>query len=139
MARPELRQFATMTITRGERFTVDGGPMGNRVIAEVETLEVTGEKLNASLAGKAAADWVTVGPDGTFATLDVRLTLRTDDGEIVFVEYGGRIDLASGRIVSAPRFQTGAEKYEWLNRIQAVAVGLNGPDDVIYELYEVVA
>jgi len=139
MATPELKHFATMTVTLGERFVVKDGPVGTRVIAEVGTVEVAGEKLNASMVGSAAADWVTLSPDNSYGMLDVRITLQTDDGEILYVEYGGRIDLASGKVVSAPLFQTGAEKYDWLNRMQAVGVGQNTPEKLVYELYEVVA
>ena len=54
------------------------------------------------------------------------------------MEYSGRIDLTTGKVVSAPLFQTGAEEYDWMNRMQAVGVGQNGPDSLVYELYEVV-
>jgi hypothetical protein len=37
----------------------------------------------------AAGDWLTLGPDGT-TTLDVRMTLATDDGALVHLRYGGR-------------------------------------------------
>lgn len=138
MFTPQLQWFATMTVQVGASFRVKGGPMGTRLIAEVDSVEVTGDRLTASLVGTSAADWVTVAPDRSYGIIDVRLTLETDDGEIVYVEYGGRIEFATGQVVSAPTFQTGAEKYDWLNRIQAVGVGQNGPDQLVYELYEVV-
>lgn len=126
-----------MTVTLGERFVVKGGPMGTRTIAEVETVEVTGDRLTASMVGKSAADWLTLSEDRTYGTLDVRLTLKSDDDEIIYVEYSGRIDLASGEAIAAPLFQTGAEQYDWMNRIQAVGVGAKTGDGLVYELYEV--
>ena len=126
-----------MTVTLGESFVIKGGPVGTRIIAEVDTIEVTGDRLTASMVGKSAADWLTMGPDKTYGTLDVRATLKTDDDEIIFVEYQGRINLTDGSVVSAPLFQTGAEQYDWLNRMQALGIGQNGPEQLIYELYEV--
>lgn len=137
MAQPELVHFATMTVKLGESFVIKGGPVGTRIVAEVDTIVVAGPKLNASMVGKSAADWLTVGPDGSYGTLDVRATLKTDDDELIYVEYSGRINLTDGSVVSAPLFQTGADKYDWLNRMQAVGVGQNSPDNLIYEMYEV--
>jgi len=115
---------------------VKGGPVGTRVIAEVDAVEMTG-KVTASMVGKSAADWFTMGPDRSYGTLDVRLTLKTDDDEIIFVEYQGRINLATNQAVSAPLFQTGAEQYDWMNRVQAIGVGTNVDGTLTYELYEV--
>ena len=138
MASPDLVHFATMTVTLGESFVIKGGPVGTRIVAEVDTVEMSGPKISASMVGKSAADWLTVGPDGSYGTLDVRATLKTDDDEFIYMEYSGRIDLTTGKVVSAPLFQTGAEEYDWMNRMQAVGVGQNGPDSLVYELYEVV-
>jgi len=137
MSKPELKHFATMVAGLGESYVVKGGPMGTRIVAEVDTVEVSGERLTASMVGKSAADWLTMGPDRTYGVLDVRLTLKTDDDEIIYVEYSGRIDLTNGQVVSAPLFQTGAEKYDWLNRIQAIGMGQNVDGVLTYELYEV--
>ena len=126
-----------MTVTLGEQMVIKGGPVGTRIVAEVDTIDIEGPRLVATMAGKSAADWLTVGPDGSYGTLDVRATLRTDDDAVIYVEYSGRIDLTNGQVVSAPLFQTGAEQYDWLNRMQAVGVGQNTPESLIYELYEV--
>lgn len=137
MTNAALKHFATMTVGLGESFMVKNGPMGSRIIAEVDSIEVVGDKLKASMVGKSAADWLTVSPDRTFGTLDVRATLKTDDDVIIYVEYKGRIDLTNGQVKAAPLFETDGEAYDWLNRIQAVGVGQNGPEHLIYELYEV--
>jgi Protein of unknown function (DUF3237) len=69
----------------GERFALPGTPLGERAVSEVGTLRISGRRLNASLAGKAAADWLIVAPDRSFAMLDVRFTVRTDDDALIFV------------------------------------------------------
>ena len=100
MASPELHPVATMTAQLGATHVIAGGPKGGRVIVDVTGVDVVGDRLTATMAGSAGADWLTLGPDGTYGTLDVRVTLRTDDDVVVYVEYSGKIDLASGTAVS---------------------------------------
>jgi hypothetical protein len=112
------------------------------LIIEITSVQVKGDRLNGEMLGAAAADWATVGPDGT-GTLDIRETIRTDDGATIFVQYQGKLDLSQGMqfpmtAYVAPRFETGDERYAWLNRIQAVGKGtLNEDLTVDYEWYEV--
>ena len=112
------------------------------MIFEITSVQVKGDRLNGEMLGAAAADWVTVGPDG-MGTLDIRETIRTDDGAAIFVQYQGKLDLSKGMqfpmtAYVAPRFETGDERYAWLNRIQAVGKGtLNEDLSVDYEWYEV--
>ena len=93
------------------------------------------------MAGSAAADWLIVGPEGT-GTLDIRATYRTHDGAIIFAQFMGRLDASQGldlpkTIYVTPRFETGDERYVWLNRIQAVGKGIVNEDlSLDYEWYE---
>jgi len=140
MPAPELVHVATMAAQLGsDRFTIPTGPKGGRVVVEVESVTVTGDRLNATMIGKSAADWLTIGPDGTYGTLDVRFTLETDDGAIVYCEYGGKADMVNGGAISAPLFECGDERYDWLNRSQFVGVGTGdrATNMLTYELYEV--
>ena len=134
----ELVPFATMTAVLDSPFALVGTPSGTRYIFEITELKVEGERLQASLKGRAAADWLTVGPDGT-GTLDVRMLLETHDGALVFVQYLGRIDVASGAgapVYSTPRFETGDDRYGWLNKIQAVGKGVLDGSTLVYDLHE---
>jgi hypothetical protein len=99
----ELVPLASMTATFSETFVLEGTPAGGRYIFEVGSVEVEGERVRATLKGRAAADWLVVGPDGT-GTLDVRALLETHDGALVYAQYNGRVDLAAG--AAAPRFAT---------------------------------
>jgi len=132
-----LHPMGVMRVKLGELAPVGVGPKGNRMIRNVLSIELKSEKLNATLANVGAADWLNVNDD--VAALDVRLTLKTDDGEFIHVEYQGRSDPTTGLIATAPTFQTGSEKYKWLNKVQAVAAGnvnvVTG--DLVYHLYEV--
>jgi hypothetical protein len=73
--------------------------------------------------------------DGT-SRLDVRLTIKIDDEELIFMEYGGIVALPKeaadrlsqgellthedGYLLTAPRLTTASTKYAWLNHVQAV-------------------
>ena len=92
----ELVPLGTMTVELRTPFALTGTPAGNRMIFEVESGTISGERFNAKLKGQAAADWLTVGPDGT-GTLDVRALVETDDGALVFIQYNGRLDMADTR------------------------------------------
>jgi hypothetical protein len=41
------------------------------------------------------------------------------------------------RIITAPLFQAGDERYTWLNAVQAVAVGAPGAGSVDYDIYRI--
>jgi hypothetical protein len=106
------------------------------VIGEVTAARAEGERLNASQKGVASADWLQISPDG-YGTLDVKLTLETDDGALIHATYSGRLQLDTMTVYAAPLFHTGDERYGWLNRIQAVSKGQFQPDGtLIYEIYE---
>ena len=131
--------MGTITVQLGERIEVGSGPKGTRLVVDVESIEVESDRVKASLAATDAADWLTLSEDGSIGCVDVRFTLKTDDGAYIYVEYAGRADMANGLIATAPTFQTGDERYAWLNKIQAVGAGaLEGNGRLIYSLYEVV-
>jgi Protein of unknown function (DUF3237) len=132
----ELVPLGTMVIELEKPFVLDGTPTGGRWIFEVASGVLEGERVNAKVKGRAAADWLTVGPDGT-GTLDVRALLETDDGALLFVQYNGRVDLSVlGPTYAAPRFETGDDRYRWMNKVQCVAKGVLDGSTLTYEVYE---
>ena len=122
-AAAELVSMGTITVQLGERIEVGSGPKGTRLVVDVESIEVESDRVRASLAATDAADWLTLSEDGSIGCVDVRFTLKTDDGAYIYVEYAGRADMANGLIATAPTFQTSDERYAWLNKIQAVGAG----------------
>lgn len=138
----ELVPLCTLRIRLKPPIAVGAGPAGTRRIVEVASVQVKGDRLRGEMLGAATADWMTVGPEGT-ATVDARVTLRTDDGAVIFVQYTGRLDVSRGMQFPmtgyvAPLFETGDERYAWLNRIQAVGKGTLYEDlSLDYEWYEV--
>jgi hypothetical protein len=134
----ELVPLGTMTAQLRRPLVLSKTPVGDRMIFEVASGCITGERLRATLKGQAAADWLVVGPDGT-GTLDVRALVETDDGALVFVHYTGRVDLSRGPgapLYATPRFETGDDRYRWLNPLQAVGKGRLAGTTLTYELYE---
>lgn len=115
------------------------GPCGDRWIAQVTSMTLTGDRLSGHSVGTVNADWVTV--IGGIATIDVRVTIETHDGALVYVQYRGRTDATRGvgaePAYTTPVFETGDERYRWLNAVQAV--GASQPSDLAkarYDWYE---
>ncbi|SDR52841.1 Protein of unknown function [Rhizobiales bacterium GAS191] len=126
-------------------------PRGMRMIYVVKHGVAEGPRLRGEFL-KGGGDWIIVGPDRV-ATLDVRATLKTDDGELIFVTNTGRArltpeisaKLATGALIrwdemftrSSPLFETGAEKYAWLNSTVTIAVNEFSLSHVNYRIYSV--
>jgi hypothetical protein len=128
----ELIPLCTATVSLAPTITVSS----TLVIGEVTGARFEGERLSGSMKGNAAADWLKVSPEG-YGTLDVKITLETDDGAIVHATYTGRLQFDTLAVYATPQFHTGDERYAWLNRIQAVAKGTFQPDGtLVYEMYE---
>src|SRR5437870_2247585 len=135
----ELVPLCTLTFTLGRQTMIPNSPAGTRVIVEVEDGKMDGDRIQAKQKGVAAADWLTIGPEGT-GTLDVRVTFETDDGAVVFAQYNGRLDTSKGiggaPVYAAPRFETGDERYKWLNLVQGASKGSIDGTTLTYEVYE---
>jgi hypothetical protein len=137
----ELVPLCTMRVQLKPAIEVGPGPTGTRLIFEAESVKFDGDRFSGEMAGSASGDWLLVGPDGT-GTLDVRATFRTHDGALVLAQYHGRLDASQGldlpkTIYVTPRFETGDERYAWLNRIQAIGKGIVHEDLMLdYEWYE---
>jgi hypothetical protein len=132
---PAFEYLGTLRAEIGARTVVENGPQGTRTIVPVVGGRFEGPRLKASVEGPAG-DWITNRPDGTYR-LDVRFTLRTDDGALILVTYNG-IGQAMGTGASlrtAPLFETGDPRYAWLTRLQAIGVGERVGTTVKYEIY----
>ena len=134
----ELIPLCTWSGNTRTRYDVGNTPAGRRIVFEVHDGQVTGERLSGKQVGHVDGDWLIVGPDGT-GLLDVRLLIETDDGALVYIQYHGRVDATdpTAPVYSTPRFETGDERYAWLNKIQAVAKGTRDGHTLTYEVCEV--
>lgn len=137
----DLTPFATLTLetsSDGLHF-LGTTPVGLRIIQEIVGARLEGARLTASLKGGAAADWLAVDAAGV-ATFDIRMTLETDDGALLYLRYEGRADwsegLGKGPIDAAFWFEAGDERYAWLNALLPVGQGrTTAGGTIVYELF----
>ena len=115
----ELIPLCKAFIRVRETVVLESTPRGTLMIGELVDSVWEGDRFRLVQRGSASADWLTLSPDGT-ASADVRLTLESATGELVFVEYTGRLHPESGVAFTCPRFTTGSPRLAWLNRVQAV-------------------
>jgi hypothetical protein len=110
-------------------------PHGTLSIFPVIGGSFEGERLRGKvLAG--GGDWVTGQTDDTFE-LDLRITLETDDGALIYMTFTGLRDNAHHYFRTLPRFETASAKYSFLNRLLAVGIGeirTEGPVHIIEEI-----
>lgn len=137
---PRLRPLFELVAQLREPLALIGPSGSGRRIVEVAQATASG-RICGELAGVAAADWLFVDPALQLAQLDVRLTLRVPDQALIFVQYYGRVRLGPdgpGDFVAAPRFETAATDWLWLNAVQAIGRGRLSADGrrIAYAFYE---
>jgi hypothetical protein len=114
------------------------GTIGTRTIVSVIGGTFEGPKLKGTVL-PPGADYVTsITP--TFRKLDVRTIFLTDDNEKIYVTYGGVLSTPKGGERywrTTPIFETGAEKYKWLNEIVCVGVPFEVPNRVSYRIFRI--
>jgi uncharacterized protein DUF3237 len=129
------RPLMTLRLATAATHDVGSTPTGTLTIFPISGGSFEGERLRGRvLAG--GGDWVTAHADGTLA-LDLRVTLETDDGELIHMTFTGVRDDANHYFRTAPRFETASPKYAFLNRLLAVGsaeLGAEGPIHVIEEI-----
>jgi Protein of unknown function (DUF3237) len=112
--------------------------VGPRRIVPVTGGTFEGPKLKGTALG-GGADWILARPDGV-SELSVRVTLKTDDDQLIALTYRGLLFTPKGGEQywrTTPIFETGSPKYDWLNKIIAVGVGKNVPGKAAYSIYHV--
>ena len=144
-----FQQLCSYTVTLQSPEVIGPVPEGIRVNFYLTGGNVTGERLRGEVL-PAGADWLLIRRDGV-GVVDVRATMKTHDGALLYVAYGGLLDLgpdgyerflrgelpAQIPIRTAPRFQTSHPDYLWLNRLQCIGIGIVEPAKglVTYDLY----
>jgi hypothetical protein len=140
------------TLSVGAPQAVGATRTGELRIIPVTGGTIEGPALTGEVLPGTAADWLRVDPDGT-AHMDVRLTIKTTEGHIVFMHYSGirtgkapvlarlnageAVDPAEYYFRTAIRFETGAAPLAWLNRILAIGIGQRPPSGPTYDVYAV--
>lgn len=128
---------------------VGAGPYGHRQMFEVSGGAFEGPRLRGRIL-TGGGDWLLVDAEG-IGHLDVRATFETHDGARIYVQYFGRLEITEAVMAalggkgetqfgdqlffSQPRFETGDERYRWLNRVLAVGQGRALPNRVEYQVF----
>jgi hypothetical protein len=81
------------------------------------------------------ADWGLTDNKGTF-NADTRYNLQTNDGANIFIQTSGPAQ-ADGKLHLRMIFETGSEKYYWLNNIVAVGVLQPGNGYVVIDGWQI--
>jgi muconolactone delta-isomerase len=147
---PRLTQVYRLEATLAQPLDFGDVAEGHRRIVPLTGGTFTGPELNGKLLPGASADWQMVLPDGT-ALGDIRYTLQTDGGELLYVQSRGvrhgsaevLARLARGEDVGASEYtfrtstqiETAAPKLDWLNKGVFISVGGRQAAGVIYETY----
>jgi len=109
-----------------------------------------GPDLKGKLVPGVSADWQIVLPDGT-ALGDIRYTLQTDDGALLYVQSrgvrhgsaavlarldrGDDVDASEYTFRTSTQIETACRELDWLNKGVFISVGGRQLGGVIYETY----
>lgn len=126
-------------------------PVGTRLTYVTKLGVVRGPHLRGELL-PGGGDWVILGSDGV-SRLDIRGTIRTDDGALIHcsalgvarlprdgrdrLTRGGRIPFEESYIRTTPRFETSAERYAWLSGQVCVGVNEFSAGHIDFRIYRV--
>jgi len=149
MDEPRFQHLYDMTVQLEPPQMIGQTPQGSRQIFYVRSGTFEGPRLKGELL-PGGGDWFLLRPDNV-GELDVRATLKTHDGALIYATYRGifsasqeawaklyggePLDRDQYYFYTAPIFQTSATDYLWLNRILAVGVGSAVPGGVSYRVF----
>ena len=147
---PRLTRVYRLEAVLGDPLDVGEVGQGRRRIVPLTGGAFTGPELNGKLLPGASADWQIVRPDGT-ALGDIRYTLQTDGGALLYVQSRGvrhgsaevLARLARGDDVDASEYvfrtstqiETASRDLDWLNTGVFIGVAGRRRGGVIYETY----
>ena len=147
---PRLTKILRLEASLGEALDVGNVAQGRRRIVPQTGGTFAGSELNGILLPGASADWQIVLPDGS-ALGDIRFTLQTDHGDLLYVRSHGvrhgsadvLARLSRGEEVGASEYvfrtstqvETAAPDFDWLNKGVFISVAGRQVGGVIYEVY----
>ena len=146
------RLLMALHVKVGTLLNIGPVPHGTRRTAPLAGGTFEGPRLRGTIVPDSSADWQLLRSDGVLE-MDLRFTLRTDDGALISMSAfglrhgppeviaaigrGETVDPASYYFRTMPRFETAHPAYWFLNRLIAVASGDRRPEGPIYTIHEV--
>ena len=147
---PRLTPVYRLEATLGVPVDLGDTAHGRRRIVSLTGGTFTGPRINGALLPGASADWQTVLPDGT-ALGDIRYTLQTDRGDVLYVQSRGvrhgsaevlarlsrgeDVDPSEYTFRTSTQIETAAGELDWLNKGVFLSVGGRQASGVVYETY----
>jgi Protein of unknown function (DUF3237) len=147
---PRLTRVYRLEATLGQPLDFGDTAEGRRRIVPLTGGTFSGPELNGTLVPGASADWQIVLPDGT-ALGDIRYTLQTDGGDLLYVRSrsvrhgssevlarlgrGEDVDASEYTFRTSTQIETAAPGLDWLNKGVFVSVGGRQAAGVIYETH----
>jgi hypothetical protein len=147
----ETHLLMMLQVAVGDLQRVGAGPHGARVTAPITDGRFEGPRLRGRVL-PGGGDWTILRGDGVLE-LDLRVTLETDDGALIHMTSfglrhgsaevlaalarGENVDPSAYYFRTLPRFETGDPRYEFLNRLLALARGDRRPGGPIYTVDEI--
>src|SRR5438105_14201170 len=132
------RLLMTLRLTAAAPQGIGAVPHGTRRTVPLTGGDFEGPRLRGTVLPAGSADWLLLRSDGVLE-LDLRATLRTDDGALISMKSfglrhgppdviaaigrGETVDPATYYFRTTPRFETAHPAYAFLNRLVAVATG----------------
>ena len=150
LPQPHLALVYRLEAALGQPQDVGETTRGHRRIVPLTGGMFAGPDLSGELLPGGSADWQVLLPDGT-SIADLRYTLRTRDGAVLYVQARGvrhgspdvlarlgrgeNVDASEYTFRTSAQIETAAPELDWLNKGVFVSVGGRQPGGVIYETY----
>ncbi len=147
----EIEHFCDLTVELEAPMELGNSMRGTRRIIPIIGGHVEGKSLNGRVLA-LGADWQTVFDNGV-AELDTRYCIETHDGALIDIRNfgfrhgpkdvldalarGEHVDPSKYYMRTQPRFETGDERYSWLNHRIFVGYGQREKNTVYVSVYEV--
>lgn len=154
MSEVETEFLFEARIPLAEAVHVGQTPEGYRMVSPVAGGRCEGPRLKGDVLPMSGADWSRIRGDGSGA-LDVRMTVKTDDGAFVYVHWHGlmvfdpeqqeyALDFAKADdpegadryyFRTSPQFETADPNYAWMNKVICVSKSRTGDGGVIHRVF----
>jgi Protein of unknown function (DUF3237) len=147
---PRLTQVYRLEASLGQPLDLGEIAQGHRRIVPLTGGTFAGPEIGGTLVPGVSADWQIVLPDGT-ALGDIRYTLRTDRGDLLYVQSRGvrhgsaevlarlgrgeDVDASEYTFRTSTKIEATAPDLDWLNKGIFISVAGRQPGGVIYETY----
>jgi hypothetical protein len=148
---PELEFLYHVDVELGPPVAIGNVSHGQRLIVPVTGGKFEGPRLSGKIL-PGAADWLLIRADGV-GELDVRGTLETNDGALIYVTYRGYVTNVPSILprwsqgeeiprdeyyfAATPYFETAAPQYNWLQQTIVISTGSLVRGGVAYDTFAV--